>query len=176
MEVLRAIWLVAILALSGIAVMSQSFPFQDFKPRTLSELAGMEKDVEKDRDADGKPGVVFHGDMMMTRARVVYTGASRPMSDAKKDLLSKWAEMFTENKEAYSKLYEADWLFTENSIEYWLPVQKKVSGYFEKELKKGDEVDLFIVRAGGIYVKHKWDWLLFVEEYQKVKKENVLIK
>ncbi len=173
MKMLRGISFVAILTFGCVAIMAQSFPWEDFKPRTLSELAGMEKDVERDRDADGKPGVVFHGDILMTRARVVYTGSSRPISDTKKEMLSNWAEMYTENKEAYSKLYEADWLFTENGTEYWLPVQKKISGYFEKELKKGDEIDLFIIRAGGIYLKHKWDWLLFVEEFQKVQKDKV---
>ncbi len=175
-NILKTFFLVIMLAICGGTVLSQVFPWQDFKPRTLKDLAAMEKDVEQRRDTDGKPAVVFHGDMLLTKARVVYTGTTRPISDLKKQFLAQWAEMFSQNKDSYSKLYETDMLFTENGVKYWLPVQKQVIPYFDKELKKGDEVDLYIVRAGGIYdtkkEKDKWDWLLFVEEFQKPKQEQ----
>ena len=175
-NLLKTFFLVLMLAFCGSTVLAQGFPWQDFKPRTLKDLAAMEKDVEQRRETDGKPAVVFHGDMLLTRARVIYTGSTRPISDLKKQFLAQWTELYAGgNKEAYANLYETDLLFTENGVDYWLPVQKKVIPYFDKELKKGDAVDLYIVRAGGIYEtkkeKDKWDWLLFVEEFQKPKEE-----
>ncbi len=176
-KILKTIFLFTLIAFCGSVALAQGFPWQDFKPRTLKDLAAMEKDVEQRRDTDGKPAVVFHGDMLLTKSRVVYTGLTRPISDTKKQFLKQWTELYAGgNKEAYAKLYETDLLFTENGVDYWLPVQKKVIPYFDKELKKGDEVDLYIVRAGGIYDtnkdKDKWDWLLFVEEFQKPKEEK----
>ena len=50
-----------------------------------------------------------------------------------------------------------------------IPVQKQVSSYFEKELKKGDVIDLYLVRAGGIRTAGRWDWMLLVEEFLKPK-------
>lgn len=145
---------------------SQGFPWDDFKPRTLKEIVAMEADVEqRDRKENN---VVFHGNMLLSRVRVVYKGQSRPISKVKKEMIRNWAKMMG-NPEEYAENYESDFLFTEDSVDYWLPVQKKVSSYFEKELRVGDAVDLYLVRAGGIRTGGKWDWLLLVEEFQKPK-------
>jgi hypothetical protein len=144
----------------------QGFPWDDFKPRTLKEIVNMEADVDQGQRKENT--VVFHADILPSKVRVIYTGTSRPISQAKKELIRKWAKMMG-NPESYAEHYEAEFLFTEDSVEYWLPVQKQVSSYFEKELKKGEPVDLYLVRAGGIRTAGKWDWMLLVEEFQKPK-------
>ncbi|HYJ90229.1 MAG TPA: hypothetical protein VEV84_02890, partial [Pyrinomonadaceae bacterium] len=102
--------------------------------------------------------------------RVKYAGKIREMSAVKKDLLkSYWAKLFAQDSDKYSDLYENDFLFTENGVEYWLPVQKQVSAYFPKELKEGDDIDIYIVRAGGVCIKKECDWLFLVEEYKRPK-------
>jgi len=165
------ILLIAFLGSFVFTCLGQGFPYDDFKARTLKALAAMDKDVEQMHASqkDGKPTVVMHADMLMTRARVVYMGSTRPISEGKKENMKTWAGMFTASKETYIKAYESDVLFTEGGVEYWLPVQKQVIPYFDKELKKGDEVDLFIIRAGGIYDKDKWDWIWLTEEFMKPK-------
>jgi hypothetical protein len=73
------------------------------------------------------------------------------------------------NPESYADNYETEFLFTEDGVEYWLPVQKKVSSYSPKELNKGDALELYLVRAGGVRTKGERDWMLLVEEFQKGK-------
>jgi molybdopterin converting factor small subunit len=146
---------------------AQGFPWQDFKARTLNEIVAMEKDVEQ-KNYD-KPNVVLHADKLLSKVRVVYKGDFRKISDTKLEYLKQWVTMFSGSGENYVKLFESEFLFTEGKDEYWLPVQKQVSAYFDKELKKGDEIDIYLVRAGGVYFKKKWDWLFLIEEFQKPK-------
>lgn len=145
----------------------QGFPWDDFKPRTLKEIVAI--DAREIKDSERENRVIFHADMLLSVIRVKYTGKSRPISDVKKDFLKNWAQTFTQNAEEYAAHYEKDLLFTEDEVKYWLPVQKKVIPYFLKELKKGEEVDIYIVRAGGVCRKRMCDWLFLVEEFQKPK-------
>ena len=152
--------------LSGSLAYGQGFPWDDFKPRTLKEIVNMEADVDQRNQKENN--IVFHANILPSKVRVTYTGTSRPISKVKKEMIGNWAKMLG-NPESYAEHYESEFLFLENSVEYWLPVQKQVSVYFEKELKKEDVVDLYLVRAGGIRTAGKWDWMLLIEEFQKPK-------
>lgn len=146
---------------------AQGFPWDDFKRRTLKEIVSI--DAKEVNDSERENRVIFHADMLLSVIRVRYTGKSRPIADVKKDFLKKWAQTFADNPDEYAAHYERDFLFTEDGVEYWLPVQKKVSDYFPKELKEGEGVDIYIVRAGGVCSKKVCDWLFLVEEFQKPK-------
>lgn len=146
---------------------AQGFPWDDFKRRTLKEIVSM--DAKEIDDSEREKRVIFHADMLLSVIRVKYTGKSRPISDTKRDALKKWAQTFARNSDEYAAHFEQDMLFKEDGVEYWLPVQKKVSLYFPKELKEGEEVDIYIVRAGGVCSKKVCDWLFLVEEFQKPK-------
>lgn len=149
------------------ASFAQGFPWDNFKRRTLKEIVGI--DAKEIQDSERENKVIFHADMLLSVIRVKYTGRSRPLSGVKKDFLKKWAQTFAPKADEYAARYERDFLFTEGDVEYWLPVQKKVSTYFPKELKEGEEVDIYIVRAGGVCSKKICDWLFLVEEFQKPK-------
>lgn len=162
-RLLQCCLLCALMLSCGLAY-GQGFPWDDFKPRTLKEITNMEADVEQRNQKENN--IVFHGDFLPSRVRVTYIGASRPISKVKKEMIGNWTKMMG-NPEEYAKQYESEFLFSEDAVEYWLPVQKKVSAYFDKELNKGDAIDLYLIRAGGIRTAGKWDWMLLVEEYQK---------
>ncbi|MCA1849468.1 MAG: hypothetical protein LC672_00075 [Acidobacteria bacterium] len=149
---------------------AQGFPWDDFKRRTLKEIVSI--DAKEIQDSERENRVIFHADMLLSVIRVKYTGKSRPISKVKKEFLEKWAQTFSQNAEAYAAHYERDFLFMEGEVEYWLPVQKKVSAYFPKQLKEGEEVDIYVVRAGGVCSKKVCDWLFLVEEFQKPKAGN----
>jgi hypothetical protein len=68
-------------------------------------------------------------------------------------------------------LFESEFLFTEGAQEYWLPMQEPVTS-FNKNLKKGDAVDLYLIRSGGLRVKDKADWIFLIEEFQKPKEKQ----
>ena len=63
--------------------------------------------------------------------------------------------------------YESEFFFKDKGIGYWLAVRKGSVPQLEKELKEGDEVDLFFVRLGGAVYDKKWESLLLVESFQK---------
>src|SRR5205823_1550506 len=128
----------SLLMLFGAASASfaQGFPWNDFKPRTLKDIINI--DAKEIKDSERENRVIFHADMLLSVVRVKYTGKTRPISDVKKDFLIKWSQTFTQNTADYASHYETDVLFTENGIEYWLPVQKQVIPYFQKELKVDD--------------------------------------
>lgn len=162
--------LILVSPLLASTCLAQGFPWDDFKRRTLKEIVSL--DAQEIQDSEQQKRVIFHGDMLLSVVRVKYTGKSRALSDVKKDVLKKWAQTFAQNGGEYAAHYERDFLFTEDGVEYWLPVQKQVSAYFPKELKDGDEIDIYIVRAGGICSKKACDWLFLVEEFQKPKAKS----
>lgn len=63
-------------------------------------------------------------------------------------------------------LFETELLFKENGVEYWLPVQKQVIPYFAQELKKGDQVTLFLIWIGAYKNAGSWDWVFLVNEFE----------
>ena len=145
----------------------QGFPWDDFKPRTLKEIVNL--DAREIKDSEKKARVILHADMLLSVVRVKYGGKSRRISETKSGFLENWAQTFTGNGEQYAAMYEEDLLFTEGGVEYWLPVQKKVVPHFAKELKEGEDVDVYLVRAGGVCIKKVCDWFFLVEEFQKPK-------
>jgi hypothetical protein len=58
-------------------------------------------------------------------------------------------------------------LFLEGAAEHWLPVQKKLLPFFEKEVKKGEEVTLYAEWVGAKKIGGKWEWVFMVHEFQK---------
>jgi len=145
----------------------QGFPWDDFKRRTLKDIVNI--DAQEIEDSERENKVIFHADMLLSVVRVKYTGKSRPMNDVKRDFVKKWAKTFSQNADEYASHYEKDVLFIENGVEYWLPVQKKLISFFSKEVKEGEDVDIYIVRAGGVCIKKVCDWFFLVEEFQKPK-------
>jgi len=168
MKFRNLIFVLAIFFLTTLTTNAQGFPWHEYKPRTMGEIIKLNADVETRKYEQRQ--IALSANPLYSQVRVVYTGTSRPISSARKDLLKMWAEMLnikTSKGSDVTKLYENELLFTECGKEYWLPVQKQVIPYFEKELQKDDMVSLFIGRVGGEKVAEKWDWLFLVNEFQK---------
>lgn len=129
-----AIFLTFILSPLISTASAQGFPWGDFKPRSLKEIIKI--DAKEIRDSAREARLIAHADVLLSVVRVSYTGKGRPISTIKKDLLNTWTKTFTGSSEAYSAKYENDFLFTEDGIDYWLPVQKKVSSISKRNLSK----------------------------------------
>lgn len=72
-----------------------------------------------------------------------------------------------ERRDEYLKLYDTEFLFTETLIEYWLPIQNPLIQPLQEELKKGDEVTLYVSWVGARKESGKVDWVFFVNEFEK---------
>ncbi len=171
---LRFLSLVGMILALTFSVHAQGFPYHEFTPRTLKQLVEIneKEDTGEVRDEKGqiaKNQFVMRGKILSSVVRVTYTEQTRTIAKERQEFLKIWGETYAGQKN-YQQLYESEMLFKEGADEYWLPVQKPVMPYFTKELHKGDMVDLYIIRPGGIKKADKsWDWLFLVEEFQKPK-------
>jgi hypothetical protein len=133
----------------------------DYKPQTLKDVSAEEaKSASQQRDEEK---LFVHGDLRPTRVRATYAGRSRPLPKIKKAVLNRWAQLYAGAPTHYTVPYQTELLFKENGIEYWLAVRTESVAQFGKEFKKGDAVDLFLVRLGGTMTNNKWESLLLVE-------------
>jgi hypothetical protein len=154
-------------ALCGGASFAQSPPGSkkartpdDYQPRTLKEIAATPRsDVEK--------GVSLHGNVLPSRVRVTYKGSTRPLPKGRKDVLRQWAQRFAGSPEHYTVPYQTEVLFTEDGVEHWLAVRKKLIPQLVKELKRGEALELFVIRLGAVRAGSEWEEVILVESFRK---------
>jgi hypothetical protein len=75
--------------------------------------------------------------------------------------------MLRSDQQGYAELYEREYLYKEGADEHWLATSKPITKYFEKELKPGDKMDLYLISIGAYRSKSEIDCVLLVEEFQK---------
>jgi hypothetical protein len=142
----------------------------DYRSRTLRELTTLQPDY-LGRDTHSKdPNVRFvvHAQLLPSRVKVLYDGTTRPLVGNKKYVITSWANQYAGAPEFYTAPYQTEVLFTEDGESYWLAVRKDSLPQFEKELKKGDTVELFLIKMGNAYVEDKLEPVLLVEKFGKL--------
>jgi hypothetical protein len=137
----------------------------DYKPRTLKEVAAVGAGAQS--LGNKEETMVVHADILPSRVRVTYTGSARPLPQIKKEVLRQWARLYAGSPESYTEPYETELLFTENGAEYWLAVRKKSLPHFEQVLKRGEAVDLYLIRVGAAKTPDEWELMLLIESFQK---------
>jgi hypothetical protein len=143
----------------------QEFNYDAYEPRTLAEMIKKYDDPELLEGKFKEVNVIFGGSFP-SQVKVVYTGTSRKIPAGRREFIGDWGKTHALSPEIV-ELFETELLFREGSAEHWLPVQKQVIPYFEKELKKGDTVALYAIIAGGKRISGKWDWVVLVNEFEK---------
>ena len=159
-----SLFLLLVLLMSTLASFSQDFDYSKYKPRTLSEL--VELNPNPPRLESEKKVALISGDWFHSQVRLKYIGTPRPLSSKRKEIINNWKTSFRIPTET-ANLFDKEFLFKECDNEFWLPVQTKVSSYFQKELKEGDIVTVYLFLAGGLKVAGKWDLLFLVNEFEK---------
>lgn len=138
-------------------------------------------------DAANKAELIVSADPFPSKTDVTYTGKRRPVNEYTKFFIGVWAE--TRNLPAQNTAMLAEeYLFKANDREYWMPVDKRLVPYFEKDLKEGDTITIYYFFIGGYHEKRlrekkadqtkenlavartledKVDWVFVVEEFRK---------
>lgn len=142
--------------------------YERYVPRTLREIIISHSDP-KTLD---KANMLMTGDTFPSRVKVTYSGSARKVLPPKKLHLDMLTEAFKVDPKVISR-YETEMLFLEGTEEHWLPVQKDLIPFFEKELTKGEEVVLYAEWVGAKKTDDKWDWIFLVNEFQKLKKRTI---
>jgi hypothetical protein len=93
---------------------------------------------------------------------------SRSISPKRKELIKDWLTTTYGPKvrDEYLKLLDTEFLFTETLIEHWLPVQSPLIQPLQEELKKGDEVTLYVAWVGARKESGKVDWVFVVNKFE----------
>ena len=135
--------------------------FDDYTPRTLEDASQLQGSVIEGSNKN----VAIHGEIFPTRVKVVYEVTSRPLAQHKRDTIAAWANRFAGAPETYNRPYQNEVLFSENGRKYWLVVRKEFLPRFAQELKKGETVELFLIKMGSARKADKWEPVLLVEKF-----------
>lgn len=135
----------------------------DYTRRTLKSLSLTQpKEIENMNEKS-----LIQSDIVPSRVRVVYEATSRPLSQNKNDLIAAWARRFAGAPETYTRPYENEVTFSEDGEQYWLAIRKEFAARFGQQLKKGDTVDLFVIKLGSVRTVDQWEPVLLVEKFAK---------
>ena len=159
MKMFRPAMLVVLLSAT---VLAQGFPWEIFKPRTLKEVIDSTTKAVKPEDA-----MFLAQNQFESKVEVVFTGKSRPLSKGRKSFIEIWFGMLRSEQKKLADLYVNEYLYKEGDVEHWLPTSTPITKYFDKELKPGDKMDLYLISIGAYRVDGDIDCVLLVEEYQK---------
>ena len=141
----------------------------DYRRRTLQELTTLQPDNvgREPQSRDANLRIVVHGDLLPSRVKVLYDGTTRPLVENKKQVITSWANQFAGAPEFYTAPYQTEMLFTEDGESYWLAVRKESVAQFEQQLKKGETVELFLIKMGNARIDDKLEPVLLVERFGK---------
>lgn len=142
----------------------------DYRPRTLRELTTLLPDnfaEVSSRMADPTLRLIVHGDLLPSRVKVFYDGTTRPVNESKKGVITDWANRFAGAPEFYTVPYETEMLFSEEGESYWLVVRKESLPHFDQQLRKGEIVELFLIKLGNTRINDKLEPVLLVEKFVK---------
>jgi len=137
----------------------------DYKPRTLKEVAAKGADAQS--RGNKEETMMVHANILPSRVRVTYAGSKRPLPQLKREVLRQWARLYAGSPEGYTEPYETEMLFTEDGAEYWLAIKKESVARLEQELKRGEGVDLYLIRVGAAKASDDWELMLLVESFRK---------
>jgi hypothetical protein len=158
----KVIQAITISALLGATALAQDFPWDIFKPRTLKEVISITTKAVRPDDS-----MFLAQSQRESKVEVVFTGKSRPITQARKTFIAMWFGMLRSEQKEMAELYEREYLYKEGEAEYWLPTQGPITKYFDKELKPGDKMYLYLISIGAYRSEGDIDCVLLVEEFQK---------
>jgi hypothetical protein len=139
----------------------------DYQLRTLKEVVSIGSDAKS--LGNKEETMIVEADILPSRVRVTYAGSARPLPENKKEVIRQWARLYAGFPEFYTKPYETEMLFIEDGTEYWLAVKEQSLPRLKQELKKGEAIDLYLIRLGAAKISDKWEPMLLVESFQKPK-------
>lgn len=162
-HIIRALLVTVVFACLSATVHAQGFPWEIFKERTIKEVINITRKAVRPDDT-----MFLATNELESKMLVTFTGQSRPILKARKNFILWWVGTFGHPKE-YADLYEREFLYKEGDDEYWLATEIPITKYFDKELKPGDKMTLYLISIGAYRTEKDFDCVLLVEEYQTQK-------
>jgi len=130
-----------------------------YKPGKMVDIIEANKEIAKGLK------FLFTAKSFPTLASVTYLGKIRNISEQKMVFLDKYLTK-TLSKPQWTKLFKREIQVREGKQVYWLPIQEPVLGFFPKEVKTGDVVNLYVIWAGAVRIDKKMVWVFLVNEFK----------
>jgi hypothetical protein len=122
---------------------------------------------DKDLKVSGKKTeFLIDARQVKSKSKVIYTGEIREADDKKMRFLKFWAES-QGHPLGFLGLLQQEARFREGDKDYWLPIRKKIADDMAQQLKKGDEVVIHTILAGGMPETNSIEWVFIVGEFSK---------
>jgi hypothetical protein len=152
-----------LLLLTPCAVAQQSGEdtWARYRPGKLSSTI----QAHSSRAGSSDKGVDLGSDAV--RARVTYTGRSRPTSATKQRFIAFY--MASIGTPEFSEKFMTEMLFVEDGVQFWLPVQDVLLPHLRREMQKGEGVILLANWIGITYPERAGSGLhvFLVNEFEK---------
>ncbi len=116
---------------------------------------------------NGKPHASFSYKSYPTSTKVVFTGETRKTPETTISLISLWLTTIGKSKEL-AKRFEFEFKVVENGAEYWLPIQHPIPERLAKEVKKGEQITIYLAWMGINFVDGRPELLAIVNELESV--------
>jgi len=156
-------------SICALAQQQEDDPWAKYTPRKLSDVIK----ANSSRNMQRQQGVDIAIGSAPVKARVIYTGQSRPIPEDKRSLIKLWMQS-NKYSEEHFQMFAEEFLFTEDGIKYWLPVQSVLIPHFRKEMSEGEHVDLFAAWIGITFAKPgKRQQVFIVNEFEKPEKQPI---
>jgi hypothetical protein len=137
---------------------------EDYKRTTLKDL--IDAPIKEIEPASGNDTRVT-GDIRPSKVTVKYAGRVQASPQDKTDLINQWAQRFAGSPDFYTRPYQKEAVFTEDGTEHWLFIREESVSLFENELKKGDSLELSVIRLGATRIEQIWTPVILVEKISK---------
>lgn len=151
----------------GIASQQATSPWDDYIPRTLQSIIEAHRDVlSQPTRAGSNPDkqVALSADSFPSKVNLIFTGQSRPLSDAHAKLLENWSKMLRINDDL-TAAFGTEMLFKEGAQEFWMPVQGSLVNDMSTEVKAGRSFTAYVVWVGAVKANNQWDWVFALNAY-----------
>jgi hypothetical protein len=99
------------------------------------------------------------------RPLLIYVGYERPVTADRATLIARWAQSMRVGS-AVARLFQREFLFREDTLDFWLPVQAPVASHFARELRPGDTIVAFVGLLGGLKRGNAVDWVFVMNEFE----------
>ncbi|HWT00643.1 MAG TPA: hypothetical protein VN256_10375 [Pyrinomonadaceae bacterium] len=125
--------------------------------------AAIDKSLE---DSGKKLDLVIDARQVKSKSKVIYTGDVREAGEKKMRFLERWLESLGLPLQVIG-LLQQEARFREGDKDYWLPVRKKILDDMAGQVKKGDEIVIHTILAGGLPQADSVEWVFVVGEFSR---------
>ncbi|MEJ2571253.1 MAG: hypothetical protein P8Y98_12000 [Anaerolineales bacterium] len=143
--------------------------FERYVPRTMGEIVAAIQDSNDIEILQNNEVYLEMGPeyQLPSVVKMTFVGEYREVTDPRSMMIRLWLNAFAPQltPEQQEQIFAREVLFSQDGVEYWLPVQAQLIDYMEVELQPGDEVSLWLIWIGASKSNDELDLVFLVNMY-----------